>query len=384
MKKNNKKIAIGISIAVILIIIGIFLFYPSTEIALTGESKASTAYFSRDSAGNYVPSTGITEDSSVLTQPAQSTPTPSESVLSIQPKGYLTNLKISSTMFTIGNPIKVTGTFVAEAPGDYYIEAGLVHASRQPLALLSSSESACDQSKNYAGAWYKGAKAGDKVDFELSFVDYGVTGTYNVEGGVYSRCGIGADIASISPIQVKITSSQPPITTTPTTNYDNSNPPTSSTPTTCTPSGYFTQLWVRKMGWKDSSDNGIPRVVGVFKNNAPCRTEYYIESGMLESSFKPLSFIPGISGASGTPSACDGNLHFSGVKVTLNPGESIGFKLYPQNFGKDGRYSLGGGVYNQNGKFCGFGANVASFPYQEVTFAGFATTTIANSWERVI
>ena len=105
---------------------------------------------------------------------------------------------------------------------------------------------------------------------------------------------------------------------------------------------------------------------------------------MLESSFKPLAFIPGISGASGTPSACDGNVHFSGVKVTLNPGESTGFRLYPQNYGKDGRFTLQGGVYNKNGQFCGFGANVASIPEQEITFAGFGTTDIANSWEKVI
>lgn len=403
VKRNNKKLYIGISVvAVILIAIGFFLFTPTaptspTSSAQPNSPQSSTAYFSRDSSGNYVPSAGVTaetpaQDSNILTQPAQTTPTPEQPSISqitpsVQPKGYLTNLKISGTTFTLGTPIKVTGTFIAEAPGDYYIEAGLVQSSRQPLAItLTSSQSACDQSKNYAGAWYRGAKTGDVVNFELSFVDYGITGKYNVEGGVYSRCGVGADIASISPIQVSILAPQPAISGTDATN-SNTNPPASTTPSICTPSGYFTQIWVRKLANIHdfiNKDNSIPRVVGVFKNNAPCRVEYYIEAGMLESSFKPLAFIPSISGATGTPSACDGNVHFSGVKVTLNPGESIGFRLYPQNYGKDGRFALQGGVNNKNGQFCGFGANIASFPSQEVVFAGFGTTDVANSWERII
>ena len=402
VKKNNKNLIIGISVVAVLIVIGIFLFYPTAEnnnpITSEDKAKSTTAYFSRDNSGNYVPSAGITaetptQSATELTQPAQSSAQdespypPSAEITSVQPKGYLSDLKISATTFTIGTPIVLTGKFHAESPGDYYIEVGLDKSSKQPLALLESSQSACDESRNYAGVWYRGGKAGDVIDFKLSISEYGETGKYKVVGGVYSRCGTGSDIASITPIQVSITSSQPQITATEPTN-SNTNPPASSTPATCTPSGYFTQLWVRKSGLKYNSgfsnDNAIPRVVGVFKNNAPCRVEYYIEAGMLESSFKPLAFIPSISGASGTPSACDGNVHFSGVKVTLNPGESTGFKLYPQNFGRDGRFTLQGGVYNKNGQFCGFGANVAGFREQEIVFAGFGTTDIANSWERVI
>ena len=279
MKKNNKKILIGISVAVVLIAIGIFLFYPTDEAQkLTPTADAissSTSYFSRDSGGNFVPSAGITSEtpaqSTEVAQPAQTSeyiPPTSQITPSVQPKGYLTNLKISPLPYILGNPIKVTGTFVAEAPGDYYIEAGLVEGSFKPLAL-TSSQSACDGKKNYAGAWYRGAKSGDKVDFELSFVDYGKTGKYNVEGGVYSRCGIGSDIASISPIEVSILSSQPAITSPPPTN----TAPQPTAPGTCVPTGYFQEVWTRIYASPTAYDNGIPRVVGKFKYTGSCNNE---------------------------------------------------------------------------------------------------------------
>ena len=405
VKKNNKKLIIGISVmGLILILFGVFLFTPSSIKLQPASSQSSTSYFERDGGGNFVPSTTATveqiQEPNILTQPAQEIqptikPSTAQITPSVQPKGHLTNVKISGTTFTLGNPIKVTGTFVAETPGDYYIEAGLVEGSRQPLALFSS-QSACDQSRNYAGVWYKGAKSRDAVDFELSFVDYGITGKYNVEGGVYSRCGIGADIASISPIKVLITSSQPTISSPSPTNT-NTNPPSSTTPSVCTPSGYFTQLWVRKTGTigrpvypntidYTSIDNSKPKVVGVFKNNAPCKVTYYIEAGMLESSYRaPLALMPFISGLKGTPSACDQNVYFSGVMATLNSGESTGFALYPQNYGKAGTFAITGGVFNQNGKFCGFGANIASFPSQDITFKQYASSIETdNSWERII
>ena len=303
--------------------------------------------------------------------------------------GFLTDVRIlnkdnkESVIFNINEPLKVVGKFHAETEGDYYIEFGIPKSSRVPLTILKSSQSACDGARNYAGVWFNNAKAGDVRDFELTITDVTETGTYDLVGGVYSRCGVGADIASVEVVKVKFLTSQPPITAPPPTN-SNTNPPTTTQPAICTPSGYFKQLWVRKMGHGDSADNGEPRVVGIFKNNANCRVTYYIEAGMLESSFKPLAIRPFFGDESGWASSCDQNVHFSGVKVTMEAGEEKSFRLYPTNYGKDGRYQLGGGVYNKDGQFCGFGANIASFPYQEVVFAGFGQSVIDNSWERII
>lgn len=304
-------------------------------------------------------------------------------------KGFLTDVRIldkdnkESVIFKVGEPLKVFGKFNVQSDGDYYIEFGIPKSSRKELTILKSSQSACDGARNYAGVWFNNAKNGDVQEFELTITDITETGTYDLGGGVYSRCGVGADIAGITAVNVKFLSSQPSGTTTPPTNT-NTNPPTSTTPSVCTPSGYFKELWVRKLGKNTAFDNGKPRVVGVFKNDAACAVTYYIEAGMLESSFKTLAAMPIIFGKAGVPSACDGNLHFSGLKVTLNPGDEVAFKLFPQHFNKDGRYQLGGGVYNKDGQFCGFGANIASFPYQEVVFAGFADSVVDNSWERII
>lgn len=413
MAKNNKKLWIGISIAVaILIIVGIALFIPTTTQSNTvtnDETKpsSSTSYFSRDSSGNFVPSAGIIaetpaqpQEPNIITQPAQQPTTepkysaqpeiPSSQITPpVQPKGYLRNLKISGITFRIGDTIKITGEFVVESPGDYYIEAGLHEASRKPLTItLVSFQSQCDQSKNYAGAWYKGAKAGDVVNFELNFKDYGITGKYNVVGGVYSGCG-GNDIAKISPIEVSILSPQPQITTPivkePTNS--NTNPPASTTPSTCTPSGYFEQLWIRKQGLPTQTDDGIAKVIGVFRNNAPCTVEYYIEAGMLESSFLPLALEPTNIAVfrTGQRSACDQNIHFSGTRVSLSPGQSIGFKLYPSNYGKTGKYKMFIGAYKiksiQNSK-CDV-IVVQDAGAHEVSF-GYSLAFWQNSWQRII
>lgn len=300
-----------------------------------------------------------------------------------QLQGYLTNLKINANSFKQGTPIIVTGTFVPQTDGNYYIEVGIDKASRQSLTILKSSQSACDQSKNYAGVWHNNARANEQINFELTLQDYGETGKYNIVGGVYSRCGVGADIASIEPIQISITASQPQVENPSSPTNDNINPPSPAQPTTCTPSGYFKQVWFRELGVSDLGDNGIPRVVGVFKNNAPCTITYYIEAGMLESTYKPLTAIPSISGARGILSACDGNIHFSGVKLTMKANEEKGFLLYPQNYGRDGRYRLQGGVFYNNGRFCG-NADIASFPEQEVVFAGFGSSAVADSWIKII
>ena len=294
-------------------------------------------------------------------------------------KGYISDLKINGQIFQIGTNIVINGIFHAQAAGNYYIEVGLDPASYKSLTVLKSAQSACDQSINYAGVWYNNANAGDSIPFELTIKDYGKTGKYNVVGGVYSKCGVGADIASIEPIAVQITSSQPQTTVSPVTPTNtNNNPPAPVTPVqTCTPSGYFSSLSVRTLGTSDSGDNGIPRVAGNFHNAANCVVTYYIEAGMLQSSYKPLAV------ASGTPSACDGNVHFSGVKVTMQPNSDQPFVLYPQNYGVNGYYTLQGGVFYNGGKFCG-NADIAAFPNTQVTSSGFSSSVVSNSWVSLI
>lgn len=300
-------------------------------------------------------------------------------------QGYITDLKINGDSFQIGTSIVVSGNFHAEFPGNYYIEIGLPENTFKALAVLKASQSACDQNVHYAGVWANDLTAGDVVPFELSVKDYGKTGKYTLIGGVYPKCGAGSDIAVIEPIPITITSPPPQIIATPPTN-SNTNPPQPTAPTEqCTPSGSLTELWIRRYGSKDASDNSKPRVIGRFQSNAPCSVTYYIEAGMLQSSFKPLVAAPlqQLSKISGVPSACDGNTHFSGLKVTLNKGDIVNFQLFPDNYGNTGRYVLQGGAYYNNGFFCG-NADVASFPSQEILFLEMGGSIIDNSWVRVI
>ena len=303
-------------------------------------------------------------------------------------KGFLTDVKIidkdnkESVIFKVGEPLKVIGKFHAETDGDYYIEFGIPKSSRVKLTILKSSQSACDGARNYAGVWFNKARAGDIRDFELTITDVTETGTYDLVGGVYSRCGVGADVASVELVKVKFLTSNPITSTTSPTN-SNLNPVTPTPPSVCTPSGYFSQLWIRKMGMPTSVDNAEPRVVGIFKNQANCRVTYYIEAGMLESSFSPLAIRPFFGDESGFASACDANVHFSGVKLIMEAGESKSFRLNPNHYNKDGRYTIQGGVYYNGGQFCG-NADIASFNSQEVVFAGFGQSAIDNSWERII
>lgn len=302
--------------------------------------------------------------------PSTSKITPSSDKLS----GYLTDLKISGNSFQIGNSIIVSGNFHAQSDGNYYIESGLPEASYKAFGILKSSQSACDQNVHYAGIWVNNLKAGDTVPFELSIKDYGKTGKYDIVGGVYSKCGVGADIASFEPISVSITAPQSAVDSPPASSV---SPQPVPPITQCTPSGYFTYLNVRTLGTGDSSDNSKGRVVGSFHNAASCTATYYIEAGMLQSTYRPLSV------AQGVPSACDSNVHFSGVKVTLAAGQDQSFILYPQNYGIDGRYKIQGGVYYNKGVFCG-NADIASFAEQDVTFAGFSASAVDNSWIKVI
>src|SRR3990167_2988888 len=189
-------------------------------------------------------------------------------------KGFISDLKINGESFQIGSPIIVTGVFNAQADGNYYIEIGLDKSSKA-LVVLKSSQSACDQSIHYAGVWFNNAKTGNSIPFVLSIKDYGETGKYNVVGGVYSRCGVGSDVASITPISVTITSSQPQLPNIQPPTTSNTPPSSVTTPSVaCTPSGSFTELWIRRYGSKDANDNSQPRVIGRFQSNAPCPVTY--------------------------------------------------------------------------------------------------------------
>jgi len=301
----------------------------------------------------------------------------------VQLQGFLSDLSISKANYVVGEPILVKGNFHAQADGNYYIEFGLDESSYKSLTVLRASQSACDQSRHYAGIWANNARNGDIIPFELTLQDYGKTGKYNIVGGVYSRCNVGSDIASATPYPIIIGAAQPEISGD--SGSTGNAVPSVEVPVSCTPSGYFTELWVRQYGYYDANDNAKPRVIGRFKSTAACKTTYYIEAGMLQSSFKPLSAIPlnELTKQSGTPSACDGNTHFSGLKVSLNEGDIVNFQLLPQHYNNEGRYTLQGGVFYNNGQFCG-NADIATFPAQELLFVGFAGSVIDNSWIKVI
>lgn len=164
--------------------------------------------------------------------------------------------------------------------------------------------------------------------------------------------------------------------------------PDPSTPNIiCTePKGDFVQLWVRHDNAVTSNVETFfknkPEIVGEFLYTGNCPTSVYIEAGIIN---KPnsfiLAFIPGIRSnidILGEPSTCDGNKHFSGVVVNVQPQQRVVFLLKPENYGVEAVYPIDIGVYTGCLKD---GGKTIAYRKAEVAFSDkFSAYEIDNSW----
>lgn len=103
-------------------------------------------------------------------------------------------------------------------------------------------------------------------------------------------------------------------------------------------SGHFTNIRIPSFLWRIAEGQQMEVTVqGSF--SAATTGDYYIEAGMIESSFTPLLIT-------GTKSLCDGSVHWAGQTVHLNSGESANFALQFKDYGKQGYYRVIVGAYS--------------------------------------
>ena len=242
----------------------------------------------------------------------------------------------------LGEGVKITGTVKANIAGTYLVEFGLQESTFVPLSIIAT-RSACDTSTHYAGKFVT-LSAGQTENFEFTVLDYGVEGSYNVVGGVYTKCfKDGGEV--INEINKRINiydgSGDTVISDGVTTTTVPSTTITVPSTITCEAKGHFTAL-DNRIG-VDLLDNNPGGSVflstlskGTFVSDSSCKRCFIIGAGIPESTFMPLAFLP----VYGYRSACDGNIHYAEVNICLEPKESINFEFRPKHYGKEGSYWL--------------------------------------------
>lgn len=130
--------------------------------------------------------------------------------------------------------------------------------------------------------------------------------------------------------------------------------------------------------WKNK-----PEVVGEFMNLGNCKTQFYIEAGVINSptQINWLTVAPAIRKdveAFGAPSICDGNKHYNGVLVELEPMQRVIFLLKPENYGVEAEYPLVMGAYT--GCMKDGGKVVETFKGKVMFSDKFVVSQIDSSW----
>lgn len=161
------------------------------------------------------------------------------------------------------------------------------------------------------------------------------------------------------------------------------------------PIGRFTQLWVRTNNGVTASFSNLyqaePEVVGEFINQGKCKSKFYIEAGLINSP-KPINTLrlaPPIRAdidVYGSASSCDGNIHYNGIVVELEPLQRVVFLLEPKNYGVEAQYPMvivaatGCGV--AGGEIVKSSDGVKQgFDFNNVMFSDkFTAKQIADSW----
>ena len=165
------------------------------------------------------------------------------------------------------------------------------------------------------------------------------------------------------------------------------------------PTGEFTRLYFRQRNLLTQKllVGGImgdvrltkPEVLGVFKYTGNCPADIYIEAGINSQpqSGSPLAIRPtGFGGAIlGTPSSCDGNVHYNGVIFKqLVPNQVVIFELQPDNYGAVGTYWLDVGAYTgclkDGGKTLTYKRGLVGFTNAYEVGTGSLNNDIHMSW----
>lgn len=164
-------------------------------------------------------------------------------------------------------------------------------------------------------------------------------------------------------------------------------PPSELTPPPATdivceePTGRFNKLWIRH----DNKVSGLkdkPEIVGEFQYLGNCAADVYLEAGIpnapKEFTFALAPSIRGNIDVLGDDSSCDGNIHYNGVSVTLQPLQKVIFLLKPENYGVEAVYDTIIGAYTGCEKD---GGKIITDLKGEVAFSNeFSLFQVDSSW----
>lgn len=162
------------------------------------------------------------------------------------------------------------------------------------------------------------------------------------------------------------------------------------------PSGVFTSLYYRQRNRISGTlcgDDCKADILGMFRYQGNCPADVYIEAGIPNTpiSASPLSVPSGFSYATkGSPSACDGNVHFNGALFkNVQPNQVLIFELQPEHYGVEGSYPLRIGAYTGCLKDGGKEIQIPQKSWlvgfsNQYNMGGGNNLDIGNSWVKVI
>ena len=156
--------------------------------------------------------------------------------------------------------------------------------------------------------------------------------------------------------------------------------------TPCIPSGYLKSAYAyhkKKIGDSSSVNRGAPISYQFVVTNS-CEANIYAEAGLLQTG--------GLTILSTTPSACDGNPHFSGrwLKGSKDtqfvnglPAGTIDIAFFPQDYNREENLRIVAGIYS-NCLDRG-GQTISEIPPQSLSIKNsYSDTEITNSVTRII
>jgi hypothetical protein len=161
----------------------------------------------------------------------------------------------------------------------------------------------------------------------------------------------------------------------------------------CEPTGYFKSVYAyhkKNIGDSSNINRGAP-VSFQFVVTNECEANFYVEAGLLQ-------YWQGLTILVTQPSACDGDPHFAGKFIkgskytkftSTQPAGVIDVAFFPQDYGKQEKLRMVGGVYS--GCLKDGAKTIAEFPPQILdvratgnSLTSFSDTEITASVTRII
>ena len=161
----------------------------------------------------------------------------------------------------------------------------------------------------------------------------------------------------------------------------------------CVKAGHFNKVWFKTEYTTNENPLFVPVTIARFTSDSVCEQEFYLETGIMEQSFKQFAVIGDIGlqrDRKAIRSACDSNIHYAGTKVKLTPKQSVNVYFYPRfyttnlNTPRYGFYDVVVGAYSGCMNAGNLNNNFILQDYvRNVRYSGNLEGHAANTWQEV-